>query len=91
MLQTGKKAKRRKNPKRASSHSTMTAEAKRALLDLAASLAAQGDRVVAGLEDRLATVLEEGEEMPDVRLLFELFGRRVGRRRLHATIIVAGR
>ena len=79
MLQIRKKTKRRKNPKRASIHSTMTADQKRALYDLAGSLSAQGDRVAAGLEARLRTVLEEGEEMPDLRLLLKLFERLLGR------------
>jgi hypothetical protein len=74
-----KSARQRKNPKRTSSHSTMTASAKRALGDLAAALGAQGDTVAAGLEERLATVLEDGEEMPDVRLLLRLFERLLGR------------
>ena len=54
MLQIRKKTKRRKNPKRTSIHSTMTASMKRALAALAASLAAQGDRVAAALEDAAA-------------------------------------
>ncbi len=47
--------------------------------DLAASLAAQGDTAAASLEGRLATVLEDGEEMPDVRLLLRLLERLVAR------------
>ncbi len=77
MLQISKK-KKRKNPKRTSIHSTMTAGAQRALHGLAAALVAQGGRVAAGLEARLATVLEEGEEMPDLRLLLRLFERLLG-------------
>ncbi len=79
MLQLRKKTKRRKNPKRASIHSTMTTDQKRALTDLAGSLAALGGRAAAGLEARLRTVLEEGEEMPDLHLLFKLFERLLGR------------
>ncbi len=75
MLQLRKKTKRRKNPKRASIHSTMTTDQKRALTDLVLSLAALGDRAAAGLEARLRTVLEKGEEMPDLRLLLKLFER----------------
>ncbi len=74
-----KKTKRRKNPKRTSIHSTMTADQKRTLIDLAGSLAALGERGAAGLEARLRAVLEEGEEMPDLRLLFQLFERLLGR------------
>lgn len=81
MLQIRKKIKRRrrKNPKRTSIHSTMTADEKRALADLVGSLAAQGDRVAAGLEERLRTVLEEGEELPDVRFLLKLLERLIER------------
>ncbi len=80
MLKIRKKTKRkRKNPKRASIHSTMTAGQKRALFGLAGSLAALGGRAAAGLEARLRTVLEEGEEMPDLQLLFKLFERLLGR------------
>ncbi len=78
MLQIRRK-KKRKNPKRTSIHSTMTAGAQRGLHGLAAALLAQGGRVAAGLEARLTTVLEEGEEMPDLRLLLKLFERLLGR------------
>ena len=44
---------KRKNPKRTSSHSTMTMDGKRALGALAAALEVQGDRVAARLEERL--------------------------------------
>ncbi len=79
MLQLRKKTRRRKNTKRTSIHSTMTATMKRALGALGGSLSAQGDRVATALEERLSTVLEEGEVMPDLRLLLRLFERLLGR------------
>ncbi len=60
-------------------HSTTVLHRKRAVMDLAAALAAQGDTVTASLEERLATVLEKGEEMPDVRHFFRLLERLVER------------
>ena len=70
---------KKKDQKRASLQSSMTIERRRAVTDLAASLAAQGDTAAASLEERLATVLEEGEEMPDLRLLLRLLERLVKR------------
>ena len=69
----------KKDWKKASLQSTATIERRRAVADLAASLAAQGDTAAASLEQRLATVLEQGEEMPDVRLLLRLLERLVRR------------
>ncbi len=70
---------RSKDWKRSSLQSTQVIDRRRAARDLAASLAAQGDTAAASLERRLATVLEEGEEMPDVRLLLRLLERLVTR------------
>ncbi len=70
---------KKKDPKKMSLHSTRVVDRKRALTDLVASLAAQGDTAAASLEARLAAVLEEGEEMPDVRHLFRLLERLVER------------
>lgn len=53
----------------------MVIDQKRALADLGVALAAQGDGVATGLEERLAPVLAKGEEMPDLRLLLRLFER----------------
>ncbi len=71
------KRQQKKDEKKASLHSTMALQRKRAVLDLAASLAAQGDTAAASLEERLKEVLEDGEEMPDVRHLFTLLERLV--------------
>ncbi len=65
----------RKDWKKASLQSTQVIDRQRAVRDLAASLAAQGDTAAASLEGRLAAVLEAGEEMPDVRLLLRLLER----------------
>ncbi len=67
--------KQQKDEKKASLHSSMVVDRKRSLTDLVASLAAQGDTAAASLEGRLQAVLEAGEEMPDVRLLFRLLER----------------
>ncbi len=61
--------------RKSGSHSIMVADRKRAITALVAGLAAQGDTVATGLEQRLATVLGEGEAMPDVRLLLRLLER----------------
>ena len=60
-----------------SSHSAMVLERKVKVQDLAASLAAQRGTVAAGLEEELRCVLEEGEEMPDLRFMLELLERRL--------------
>ena len=65
--------------KQGSTHSIMALNQRRAVTDLAATLAAQGDTAAAGLVERLAPLLEEGEEMPDVKLLFRLLGRHAKR------------
>ena len=69
----------KKDQKKASLHSSLVVQRKRAMTDLVASLAAQGDTAAASLEQRLATVLKEGEEMPDVRHLIRLLERLVER------------
>ena len=70
---------KKKDWKKASLHSSMVVERQRRVTDLASSLAAQGETAAASLEERLATVLEEGEEMPDVRLMLRLLERLVRR------------
>lgn len=74
-----KRVKTKKDLKKASLHSTAVVHRKRAVTDLVASLAGQGDTAAAALEERLATVLEDGEDMPDVRHLFRLLERLVQR------------
>ncbi len=73
------KRSRKQDKDRASLHSSMVVERRRAVTELAASLAVQGGAVAASLEERLATVLEAGEEMPDVRHFFRLLERLAGR------------
>jgi len=60
-------------------HSAMVAERKRDALDLAGAFAAQGGTVTAGLAELLEPLLEPGETLPDLGLLFELLGRLVKR------------
>ncbi len=67
--------KKKKDEKKASLQSTLVIHRQRAVRDLVASLAAQGNTAAASLETRLQAVLEDGEEMPDVRLLFRLLER----------------
>ncbi len=66
---------KKKDRKKASLQSTLVLRSQRAVRDLVAALAAQGDTAAASLEACLAPVLEEGEEMPDLRLLFRLLER----------------
>ena len=70
-----RRVKKQEDRKKASLQSTAVLERRRAARELAASLAALGDTAAASLEKRLATVLVEGEEMPDVRLLLRLLER----------------
>ena len=70
-----KKAKSSRREANGSLQSTLVLQRKRAITDLVASLAAQGGTAAASLEERLQPVLQEGEEMPDVRLLFRLLER----------------
>ncbi len=70
---------RKKDQKKASLQSTLAIQRQRAITDLVASLAALGDTAAGSLEECLRPVLEEGEEMPDLRLLFRLLERLAGR------------
>ncbi len=66
---------KKKDEKKGSLQSTLVIHRKRAVTELVASLAALGDTAAASLEARLTAVLEDGEEMPDLRHLFQLLER----------------
>ncbi len=70
---------KKKDWKKASLQSTLVLQSLRAVRDLVAALAAQGDTAAASLEACLAPVLAEGEEMPDLRLLVRLLERLAAR------------
>jgi hypothetical protein len=70
-----KKRKRKKLKHAQMTQSTAVVECTKQGFELRGSVAALSDSGAAGLEARLTPVLEDGETMPDVRLLFRLMGR----------------
>jgi hypothetical protein len=71
---------RRKKEKKKLKHAEMTqseavVECRKAGLELGGAIASLTESGASSLAARLAPVLEPGEEMPDVRLLFRLMGR----------------
>jgi hypothetical protein len=75
-LQSEPKKRRRKKLKHAEmTQSTPMVHCMKDGLELRGAIVALSESGAAGLEDRLAPVLEAGETMPDVGLLFRLMGR----------------